>query len=98
MLHVSNKYVGLIISFCFVKVAITGRECTMDSLHILIDVARKRAKKTKHTHCVIEMDCEPFDRQKYVVSMNYTFSKEFEAFDGVIICEVFSNGEVYHHC
>ena len=44
---------------------------------------------------MIELDSTYESRRVFVVDNEYTHGPEFEAFDGVLIAEVYPDGDVY---
>lgn len=57
--------------------------------------ARRIARDTGRTMAVIEIDSTYESRRVFVVDNEYTHDPEFEAFDGVLIAEVYPDGDVY---
>lgn len=57
--------------------------------------ARRLARETGRTMAVIEMDAAYDSRIIRVVDNDYTHTDEYQAFDGVLIAEVYPCGDVY---
>ena len=57
--------------------------------------ARRIARETGRTMAVIEMDAAYDSRIIRVVDNDYTHTDEYQAFDGVLIAEVYPCGDVY---
>lgn len=57
--------------------------------------ARRIARETGRTMAVIEMDTFDNARATRVVDNDYTHTDEYQAFDGVLIAEVYPCGDVY---
>ena len=57
--------------------------------------ARRIARETGRTMAVIEMDTFDNARAIRVVDNDYTHTDEYQAFDGVLIAEVYPCGDVY---
>lgn len=57
--------------------------------------ARRIARETGRTMAVIEIDSAYDSRAVRVVDNDYTHTAEYEAFDGVLIAEVYPCGDVY---
>ena len=57
--------------------------------------ARRIARETGRTMAVIEIDAAYDSRIIRVVDNDYTHTDEYQAFDGVLIAEVYPCGDVY---